>query len=86
MMDTNQPGSSAHEIFEHFMYEVREKHKIIKGLIKHHFKKISFKMTEETSREEFRSRVENLAEYTQLKDYLQDYFHKYFQQKIKSKK
>jgi hypothetical protein len=35
------------------MEEVREKHKLIKGLIKHHFKKQNFKMTEETSKEEF---------------------------------
>ena len=30
------------------MEEVREKHKLIKGLAKYHFKKISFKMTENT--------------------------------------
>lgn len=46
MFDPSQPGTSAHEMFEHFMYEVREKHKLIKGSIKHHFKKIGFKMTE----------------------------------------
>lgn len=57
MMDPNQPGTSAHELFEHFMQEVREKHKLLKGLIKHHFKKIGFKMTEETSAEDFHSRA-----------------------------
>jgi hypothetical protein len=57
MMDPNQPGSSAHEIYEHFMHEVREKHKVIKGLIKHHFKRVNFKMVEETSKEEFKIRL-----------------------------
>ena len=50
MMDPPQlpTASSAHELFEHFMEEVREKHKLIKGLIKHHFKKIGYKMSETT--------------------------------------
>ena len=64
------------------MHEVREKHKIIKGSIKHHFKKISFKMMEETSNEEFRIKLADEEEFAQLSDYLQDYFHKYFQMKI----
>lgn len=51
MMDPSQQGTSAHEIFEHFMEDVREKHKLIKSLIKHHFKKISYKMTETTGEE-----------------------------------
>lgn len=68
------------------MYDIREKHKLIKGLIKHHFKKVGFKMTEETTAEEFKNRAEPVPEYSQLRDYLQDYFHKYFQSKIKSKK
>jgi ferritin len=46
MMDPSQPGTSAHELFEHFMGELGEKHKVIKGLIKHQFKKVGFKMTE----------------------------------------
>lgn len=39
------------------MHEVREKHKVIKGLIKHHFKRVNFKMVEETSKEEFKIRL-----------------------------
>ena len=35
------------------MDEVREKHKLIKGLIKHHFKKKGFKMSESASKSEF---------------------------------
>lgn len=48
MMDPQQQGSTAHEIFENFMFEVRNNHKILKGEIKQHFKKKQFKMTEET--------------------------------------
>ena len=53
MFDPSQQGTSPHEIFEHFMEEVQEKHKLIKGLIKHHFKRKAFKMTEQTSKQEF---------------------------------
>lgn len=44
MLDPSQPGSSAHELFEHFMAEIREKHKTMKTYIKHHFKRSGFKM------------------------------------------
>jgi len=44
-MDPQQQGSSAHEIFEHFMYGIRENHKPLKTEIKSRFKKIGFKMT-----------------------------------------
>ena len=53
MMDPTQQGTSAHEIFEHLMEELREKHKLIKSLIKHYFKKVQFKMTESTGEQEF---------------------------------
>ena len=53
MMDSSQPGTSAHEIFEHLMEQLRENHKTIKTLLKHHFKKIGFKMTENTTKEEY---------------------------------
>lgn len=51
MFDPTQMGSSAHEIFENFMEEVREKHKLIKNLIKNQFKKLGFKMTDSTGKE-----------------------------------
>jgi hypothetical protein len=70
-MDPSQPGTSPHELFEHFMADLREKHRVIKGLIKHHFKKVGFKMTEETTALDFRSRAEAVPEYTQLREYLQ---------------
>jgi hypothetical protein len=45
MMDSSQQGTTAHEIFEHFMDDVRERHKVIKGLIKNYFKKSGYKMS-----------------------------------------
>ena len=86
MMDPSQQGTSAHEIFEHFMEEVREKHKLIKSLIKHHFKKIGFKMIETTSEEEFIDKLLEVSEFAGLRDYLKRYFHRYFLMKIRSKK
>ncbi len=46
MMDPQQPGTSAHEIFEHVLDQIRSNHKEIKSEIKHHFKKKAFKMNE----------------------------------------
>ena len=86
MMDPSQPGTSAHEIFEHFMEEVREKHKLIKGLIKHHFKKKGFKMSESTARTEFFMKLEDLEEFFTLPEHIKGYFFHYFLMKIKSKK
>lgn len=31
MMDPQQQGSTAHEIFENFMFEIRTQHKILKS-------------------------------------------------------
>ncbi len=53
MMDPQQQGSTAHEIFENFMFEIRNNHKTLKNDIKQHFKKKQFKMTDETPLEEF---------------------------------
>lgn len=42
------------------MHGIRESHKPLKTEIKNHFKKISFKMTEETKQEEFLHRLTDL--------------------------
>jgi|JI6StandDraft_1071083.scaffolds.fasta_scaffold02401_11 transcription termination factor NusB len=49
MMDPNQYGSSAHELFEDLMDGIREYHKQFKTQIKQHFKSASFRMVAETT-------------------------------------
>ena len=44
-MDPQQQGSPAQEIFENFIYDIRNNHKLLKNEIKQHFKKKQFKMT-----------------------------------------
>ena len=68
------------------MEDVREKHKLMKSLIKHHFKKIGFKMTDSSSQEQFRDKLQDMPEYHQLPEHIKNYFFNYFLMKIKSKK
>lgn len=44
-MDPQQSGSSGQEIFQNFMYDIRNNHKLLKNEIKQHFKRRQFKMS-----------------------------------------
>lgn len=48
MMDPDQKGSSAHELFEDLMEGIRQYHKEFKVTIKNYFKTIGFKINADT--------------------------------------
>ncbi len=67
------------------MYKIKECHKVMKNLIKAHFKTINFKMAEETAIEEFYLKLTDLADFVALPEDLKQYCYYYFQGKIKTK-
>lgn len=85
MMDPNQQGSSAHELFEDLMEGIREYHKTFKSQIKHHFKQSGFRMSADTSQETFEEKLKGLDAFWTLRPVIRDYFYHYFKNKIKSK-
>lgn len=67
MMDPEHKGSTAHEIFQNFMDGIKRNHKLFKSEIKSHFKKINFRMTEQTPFYQFATKLSDLPLYADAK-------------------
>ena len=85
MMDPDQKGSSAHELFEDLMEGIRDNHKALKGEIKQHFKTEGFKISPDTSQDQFEERLKGLSRFWDLRPVTRDYFYYYFKNKIRNK-
>lgn len=85
MMDPDQKGSSAHELFEDLMEGIRSNHKTFKSLIKNHFKNIGFKITGDIKQDMFEEKLKGLELFWGLRPIIQDYFYYYFKNKLKGK-
>lgn len=85
MMDPDQKGSSAHELFEDLMEGIRANHKSFKSLIKNHFKSTGYKITADVTQEEFEEKLKGLEQFSMLRPIIQDYFFYYFKNKLRAK-